>query len=73
MTDSVVITGVWLRTTKFPESDISGETTKIEVLVEVNDGWRCVVSEIDALGSGPISYIVEPAGIAKAPLDTITP
>lgn len=74
----VVITGVWLRTTKnYPREDrtageSNNESTEIEVLVEINGKWRKVVDEIDTVGSGPISHIVETAGIVKSQRDPVT-
>jgi hypothetical protein len=54
----VPVTGVWLRKTT------SG---LLEVLVETDGVWRLVVEEI--CDDGPISHIVEPAGILGAPAD----
>jgi hypothetical protein len=71
--DSVAITGVWLRTIKHYPGNERGEheTEDIEVLVEIDGRWRKVIEEISADQGGPISHIVEVAGITKAPLDTV--
>jgi hypothetical protein len=73
----VVITGVWLRSTKnYPREDrtageSNNESTDWEVLVEINGKWRKILMEMDSLGSGPCSHIVETAGIVSSPLDDL--
>ncbi len=49
---------IWLRTI--------GE--RVQVLVERDGAWRLVIDEYH---DGPISHIVEPEGIANAPLDLL--
>ena len=61
MTQSpIAITGVWLR--RFRDH--------IEVLIERGGVWYQVMEETNA--DGPISHIVEPAGMLKAPVDKLT-
>jgi hypothetical protein len=57
------VTGVWLRSIG---SDLG---MNLEVLVEIDGKWRLVIEE---LADGNISHIVEEAGMANAPADTIT-
>ncbi len=54
--DYIGVKGIWLRR-------IGDE---VQVLAEGEDGWRIIITEpID----GSFSHIVEPSGIASAPLD----
>lgn len=39
----------------------------LEVRAEINNEWHTVITEVD---DGPISHIVEEAGMKKAPLST---
>lgn len=61
---SIVIGGVWLRQTVD-----AGGPKDIEVLVEVDGKWRLCITEHP---HGPVSHIIEPAGIAQSPLDPLT-
>lgn len=61
--DPAPVTGVWLR----KASAYNGG--RLEVLVEVGGVWRRVID--DRADDGPISHIVEPAGIRKAPVDDL--
>lgn len=62
MQEPVPVTGVWLRVSGgAPDSAYD----VVEVLVEVDGSWRQVV--VDRACSGPVSHIVEPSGIRKAP------
>lgn len=63
MTDPVSVTGVWLRVSK---QDVDESYDTVEVLVEVDGAWRQVV--VERACSGPVSHIVEPVGIRKAPV-----
>lgn len=54
----VAVRGIWLR--KLGD--------QIQVLAEVDDGWRLVIEEHE---DGPFSHIVEPAGIKNSPLDLV--
>lgn len=56
MKQSITIHGVWIRS-------IGGN---VELLVETDEGWRlCATEPLD----GAFGHIVEPSGIAQAPLD----
>jgi hypothetical protein len=55
----VNITGIWLQ--KDTEYNGSG----LRVLAEVDGEWRTVITE--TADDGPISHIVEPAGIERSP------
>lgn len=63
MTDPVSVTGVWLLVGR-PDGADTFDT--VEVLVEVDGAWRQVV--VERACSGPVSHIVEPVGIRKAPV-----
>lgn len=54
------ITGIWLQ--KATEHNGNALT----VLAEVDGVWRVVITEV--ADDGPISHIVEPAGIERAPV-----
>lgn len=51
--------GIWLRK--------NGEHA--EVLAEINGEWRLLIAEHI---EGPFSHVIEPAGMAKAPIDPLT-
>lgn len=55
---AVQVTGVWL------QKDTAYNGGELRVLVEVGGQWRQVITDI--ADDGPISYIVEPAGITSA-------
>ncbi len=56
--DYIGVKGIWLRRV--------GD--EVQVLAEGEDGWRIVITEpLD----GQFSHIVEPGGIASAPLDPV--
>lgn len=57
--DPVPVTGIWLRR-------IGSE---IHVLAELDGEWRLVIVDTP---DGPISHIVEPAGMLQSPIDRIT-
>jgi hypothetical protein len=64
MMSQVPVTGLWLR----KATDHSGG--QIEVLLELPDGgWRKVIDTPSR--GGPISHIVEVAGIRQAPPDDL--
>jgi hypothetical protein len=58
----VVVTGLWLRKD-------AGNRGALEVLLEIDGQWRKAIAE--TADDGPISHIVEPAGILTAPLDDL--
>lgn len=57
---AVQITGVWL------QKSTAHNGNGLRVLVEVGGEWREVITEI--ADDGPISHIVEPTGITRAPV-----
>lgn len=60
----VPVMGIWLR--KSPDHYAG----RIEVLAEVDGEWRQVIAYPNP-HDGPISHIVEPAGIRSAPPDDL--
>lgn len=56
----MTVTGIWLRTTL---------TGRVEVLFEREGHWWLA---IDVANGDNISHIVEPLGMAAAPLDPVT-
>lgn len=66
----VLVTGIWLR-------HLKNNVNVVEVLAEIDGVWRLVITEFDGTFNhgveGPISHIVEPAGMLKAPLDWLPP
>lgn len=54
------IGGVWL------QKSTGHNGNEIRVLAEVDGVWRVVITEV--ADDGPISHIVEPAGIERAPV-----
>ncbi len=58
-----MVTGVWLR------KATAHNGGQIEVLVELDGKWRKVI--VDRADDGPISHIVETAGILRAPVDDL--
>lgn len=62
MTTTVPVSGVWLRKT-------AGRDGAVTVAVEVDGEWRAVITE--TVDDGPVSHIVEAAGILAAPKDEL--
>jgi hypothetical protein len=62
--EPVSVTGIWLR--KSPDH----YDGRVEVLAEVDGQWRKAI-EYPNPHDGPISHIVEPAGIRNAPPDDL--
>lgn len=56
----VNVTGIWL------QKDTEHNGNGLRVLAEVNGEWRTVI--IETADDGPISHIVEPAGIERSPV-----
>lgn len=56
--DPVAVTGIWLQKNAGPNGALT-------VLAEVHGEWRVVITE--TADDGPISHIVEPAGIVRSP------
>lgn len=59
--ETIEVGGVWLTT----RTDDRGRR-QVVVSVEVDREWRRCVVELD---DGPISHIIEPAGVRTAPRD----
>jgi hypothetical protein len=55
----VQVTGIWL------QKDTEHNGNGIRVLAEVDGEWRVIITETS--DDGPISHIVEPAGIQRSP------
>lgn len=58
--NAIPITGIWLQ----KATAHNGNT--LTVLAEVDGVWRKVITEV--ADDGPISHIVEPAGIEQSPV-----